>query len=254
MDSFQERGSDLVFQRVLWVDLPVSLARAYEGRGAFILPSKLVKSRSVINVNATTQCFKYAVLAALHYEDVSDHRQRASKYQEWINELDFGNLDIDSISVRDVPKIEALNNLKINVHLWDDILRGPLYNARQSTAPRTVNLLLVNTPLGQHYCAIVSLSALYHHEQKCHHTKFFCERCCRHFFSKDLLDTHFEWCVRGKLQVEEMPKEKEFSYQVDGHELSPMRIVYSDIECYIDPNTDKTHFPAAVGCRVVWHP
>ena len=179
MDSFQERGSGLIFQRILWVDIPVNLARAYEGRGAFTLPSKLLKSKSVINVDSTSECFKYAVLAALHYHDIPTNRQRVSKYQEWVNQLDFGDLDVDSISVKDVPKIERLNNLKINVHLWDDILRGPLYNARHSTAPRTVNLLLVNTPLGQHYCAIVSLSALYYHEQKAHHTKQFCERCCQ---------------------------------------------------------------------------
>ena len=99
----------------------------------------------------------------------------------------------------------------------------------------------------------MSLSALYHQDQKTHHTKHFYERCCRHFFSKELLETHFAWCVRGKLQVEEMPKEKKFTYQVAGHELSPLRVVFSDIECYIDP-TNKTHFPAAVACREVWHP
>ena len=37
-----------------------------------------------------------------------------------------------------------------------------------------------------------------------------------------------------------------------GHELSPLRVAYSDAECYIAPDTER-HLPAAFGLYDVWH-
>ena len=79
-----------------------------------------------------------------------------------------------------------------------------------------------------------------------------CERCIRSFQSKELLDTHFEWCCKGKAQIESMPKKRNFSYTAFGHELSPLRTVYADAECFIEPET-KSHLPAAIGMYEVWH-
>ena len=47
-----------------------------------------------------------------------------------------------------------------------------------------------------------------------------------------------------------MPKDTLFRYQENGDELSPIRVMYADIECYID---DGTHKPAAIACYEVWH-
>ena len=79
---------------------------------------------------------------------------------------------------------------------------------------------------------------------------FICDRCMRSFWSKDKFQTHYEWCKRGKLQMERMPKDKIFSYRENGSELSPLRVIYADIECYID---DNIHKPAAISCYEVWH-
>ena len=47
-----------------------------------------------------------------------------------------------------------------------------------------------------------------------------------------------------------MPKDKLFTYRENGDELSPIRVIYADIECYID---DTEHKPAAIACYEVWH-
>ena len=64
---------------------------------------------------------------------------------------------------------------------------------------------------------------------------------------------HREWCLKGKPQVELMPKKKEFKYKETGYELRPLRMIYADIECYINKNDDNMHMPAAVACHSLWH-
>ena len=246
-------GSDWMVDCLNFVQLKVSLRENVAGRGAFVLPAKLKYKTAVINVECERACFKYAVLSVLHYNDVKTHRQRVSKYAAWENELKFDGLDVDEINItRDVPKFEKMNDVKVNVHIWEKGLKGIRYNCRRNTSPRTVNLLLVINENGQkHYCGIPKLSRLYYHSKKAH-TNFTCERCTQSFNAEHTYKTHYEWCSRGKAQIEVMPRVRDYMYSELGHELSPLRVVYADAECFIEPET-KTHQPAAFGVYDMWH-
>ena len=248
-------GSEWQYDDVDFVLFATSLSFSFSGRGSFHLPTSLANKKAVINVNCDSACFKYALLSVLHYNDVPKHRQRSSKYSDWEGELKFEGVDVNEINIsRDIPKIERQNNLKINVHVWEKGLQGCRYNNRHCLASRTVNLLLVCNEQGeQHYCGITSISRLYRHTKRSHNMQHMCERCIRSFKSSDDLETHFQWCVKGKAQIESMPKQRDFSYTAYGHELSPIRIVYADAECFIEPDT-QSHQPAAIACHEVWHP
>ena len=66
-----------------------------DGQGVFTLPPELAKKRqAIVNVNTTGECFKYALLSVLHYNDV-EHQQRSNSdsYGEWVGELDFDNFE-----------------------------------------------------------------------------------------------------------------------------------------------------------------
>ena len=156
------------------------------------------------------------------------------------------------MKIKDVEKFEKLNNMKIVVHVWQNGLKGVRYNRRSSTYNRVVHLLLVYSEQSQiwHYCGISSLSRLYHHTLSQKNVHHICDRCTRSFKSKDKFETHYEWCLRGKLQVEKMPKDINFSYKENGDELSPIRVIYADIECFIE---EDSHKPAAIACYEVWH-
>ena len=188
--------------------------------------------KSVINVNCDSNCFKYALLSILHFDEIKKDRQRTSKYEQWENELNFGDVNVEEVNISsDVSKVELLNDLKINIHVWDNGLKGCVYNNRKNVAPRTVNLLLVvNKENQRHFCGIPSLSRLYNHIKSSQNQQFMCERCIRSFSTKNYLGTHYEWCVQGKPQIEEMPKQKEFSYKSFGQELSPVKVIYADAE------------------------
>ena len=253
VDKFNERDSGLTLEGVESALIKITLLENYCGRGSFTLPQKLKNKMAVINVDCDSQCFKYAVLSILHYNDVTQNRHRVSTYSPWENELKFDGCNVDNMKLSDIEAFEKLNKIKIVLHVWEKGMKGVRYNSRSSSYERLVNLLVVREDNSQkwHYCGIPTLSRLYAHLRKSKSGEiYYCDRCIRYFRSLDKFETHYEWCKRGKLQIEAMPKEKEFSYHDNGDELSPLRVIYADIECYID---NDVHKPAAISCYEVWH-
>ena len=127
------------------------------GRDHFTLPSKLKATNAVINVDAEGECFKYALLSILHYNDLRKHqRPRKNSYRQWEGELK--EVEGDAIRIGDIPNIERANNVKINVHVWSgNNLVGIRYNNPHVIAPRTINVLLIAKGVEYHYCGITSL-------------------------------------------------------------------------------------------------
>ena len=218
IESFNQRDSGLEFDRILDADIKVSIAKNRAGRGHFNLPKTLMSKKAVVNVDTDKECFKYAVLSILHYNDMSEHRYRASKYAVWKDELKFDGIEnVETTSFKDIAKFEALNNIKIIVHLWEKGLQGVRYNKTSSNYERVVNLLLVyneNSP-HWHYCGITKLDRLYHHTKPYHDKFHVCQRCVRMFVSKDEYERHYEMCLRGKIQMDVLPKDFNFEYKHD---------------------------------------
>ena len=262
LDTVLHQSSNLEFDCIERVYLKFLLHDNADGQGRFALPPKLAKKRqAIVNVDADRECFKYALLSILHYNDVSEQqRSDPRSYREWEEELDFGDLDVNNITFSDIPKVERLNNLKINVHVWVHNKLTIRYNTRGSTAPKAVNVLLVACGALRHYCGIRSLSRLYSNKSQAHHVARFCERCCRKFSSwrnncqqvKETLEEHYQQCVKGRLQREAVPEDTKYSYNTGSAEESPVAVCYSDIESYISP-PKKEHCPYAIGMYTVWH-
>ena len=205
------------------------------------------------------------MLAKLHYHDVnSAERQKQESYEKWKNELKFGDIDVDNVSLNDIPKIEKMNDIKINVHVWEGQSKLTMrYNKANVVAPRTVNVLLVCYQGLRHYCTILNLQRLYNavDNHNNHNVVRFCEGCCRKFLdcgrkSKEAvqqeLDKHYRFCIEGRLQIEALPEEKQYSYKFFSAEESPVVVCYSDIECYITPESKK-HCPYAIGIYQTYH-
>lgn len=263
VDTMNRNASNIEFDCIERVYVKLILRDNVDGQGVFTLPPKLAKKRqAIVNVNSPSECFKYALLSILHYNDVpSQQRLNKDSYGEWEGELDFGNIDVDNIAINDIPKIEKLNNIKINLHVWEGSSSLTVrYNSRDMIAPKTVNVLLVCYQGLQHYCGIVSLERLYWDPDKSHNTSKFCERCCRKFSSwrknksgvEESLEEHYRFCREGRLQIEALPSDKTFCYKSFSAEESPVVVCYSDIESYITPETKK-HCPYAIGMYTMFH-
>ena len=82
-----------------------------------------------------------------------------SNYNTWEREINFDDIDPNHVTLKDVNKIEKLNNLKINIHVWERGLKGCVFNDRKNLSEKTVNILLIVNDDGErHYCGIPSLS------------------------------------------------------------------------------------------------
>ena len=210
LDTVLRNSSDLDFDSIERVYVKLIIRENVDGQGIFQLPPTLENKRqAIVNVDATSECFKFALLSILHYNDVSNRqRTNPNSYREWVGELNFGDLNVNNININDISRIERLNNLKINVHVWEAGKLTIRYNNPSTIAPKTVNMLLVCKRDSRHYCGIISLIKLYYgivtSQKRC--TEF-CERCCRHFSSwrnksqgvKETLEEHYQFCRERRL-------------------------------------------------------
>ena len=252
-NNLSKGESNLEYDGVEALEIKFNLLPNLSGRAFFQLPDVLKRKQAVVNVQTHEYCFKYALLSILHYSDLNlNNRRYPSKYAQWLGELDFGEVDESDVSIKDVHKIEQLNNLKINIHVWEKGLQGCVYNDSKNLSSKTINLLLIVNSQGErHYCGIPSLSRLYFHTKTGNSYQHMCERCIRSFYTKQHLEEHFQWCSRGRLQLEQLPKTTKFTYNSFSKELSPPKTIYSDIESFIK---DNIHYPASIASYTVWHP
>ena len=84
-------GSSLVFDRIISLSYRVTLTYFNaEAHGFIPTPSAIGKKKAVVNVKTDVDCFKYAVLAALHHDDIPHGvRHRRTAYRQWEGELKF---------------------------------------------------------------------------------------------------------------------------------------------------------------------
>ena len=252
-NNLTKRDSDLEYDSVDALDIKFNILPNMSGHSFFQIPDTLKRKNAVVNVQTHESCFKYALLSILHYSDLNCNTRKYPKnYRRWLEELDFGDINASDVSIKDVNKIEKLNNMKINIHVWEKGLQGCVYNDSKNLSPKTINLLLIINGQGErHYCGIPSLSRLYRHTKTMHNYQHMCDRCIRSFYTAQHLEEHFQWCARGRLQIEQLAKETKFTYNSFSKELSPLKTIYSDIESFIHENT---HYPASIASYTVWHP
>ena len=250
LETFNKKGSNWLFDKVMNVEINMVLIPIDVGSGMnFNLPKKLLNSHAVINVqNTDNKCFLYAILTILYYDEVKRQKFRPSAYTKWLDKFNLTGITFP-MSLKDIARFERQNDIKVNIHLYENGLKGVRYNNARFLGYKTVNLLLVINDGVGHYCAIPKLSRLYCPTFRSNHV-FLCERCTQKFFKKDLLERHYEFCSRGKAQIEMLPKSPILKVKADKYELSPPAVMYADIECLIK---DGQHIPAAIACYVIWN-
>ncbi|MEL7307754.1 MAG: hypothetical protein AAGK05_07680, partial [Pseudomonadota bacterium] len=70
------QSSNIEFDCIERVYVKFILRENTGGQGVFTLPPKLAKKRqAIVNVDAASECFKYALLSILHYDDVSSQQR-----------------------------------------------------------------------------------------------------------------------------------------------------------------------------------
>ena len=74
------RNSKFVFDRVLNMDIDFHRLNLTRGSNYVPLPDWLTKKKAIINPkNSDMECFKWAVIAAMNWEEIGNNPERVSK-------------------------------------------------------------------------------------------------------------------------------------------------------------------------------
>ena len=121
----------------------------------------MIKSKkTVINLqNKDEECFKWAVIAALHHEEIEHHPERISLLQHYEDQYNWNGLEFP-LAIQKIGKFERNNpGIAINV-LFNN--KESIYTATRSElngkCKKQVNLLMVVDGEKRHYTAIKNIS------------------------------------------------------------------------------------------------
>ena len=105
------RNSKFVFDRVLHIDIDFYRLNLTRGSSYVLLPDWLMIKKAIINPkNSDMECFKWAVIAAMNWEEVGNNPERVSKLRRYEGEFDWSDTEFP-VSFRDINKFERNNEI-----------------------------------------------------------------------------------------------------------------------------------------------
>ena len=114
--EYEGKGSGWNFLGFDHLEILITKVKHFGGSSYIDLPLEIKNRKACVNVqNMNKECFKYSILAALHYSEIQEHHSRPSKYIKWQNELSFYGIDFPVILKGGIDKFEDQNPYRINV-------------------------------------------------------------------------------------------------------------------------------------------
>ena len=246
------RNIKFVFDRVLHMDIDFHRLNLTRGSSYVPLPDWLTKKKAIINPkNSDMECFKWAVIIAMKWEEIGNNPERVSKLRRYEGEFDWSGLEFP-VSFRDINKFERNNEIGVNILAIENkkiyiCRKGRDYN-------RIVNLMLiadVENPNKKHYVAVKSLSRLLSKQNSKHkEAQHFCTNCLNGFESEIIRDEHYEYC-RSKDSVRvEMPTKNPIVKYADGqYQFKVPFVIYADFESILVPVSGAPPHPEMSSTR-----
>ena len=198
--------------------------------GSYTEFSEWLKSKkAMINPqNKDQECFKWAVIEALHHEYIKHHPERLSLLRPYEKQYNWKGLKIP-VSIKRIDKFEKNNpGIAVNV-LFSNKKSQHIHTARRSErnvkCKKQVNLLMVVDGEKRHYTAIKN--TVYH----------YCINCFNGFRTGPARDKHYGYCSsNGHVKVN-MPTEKEkcLKYHDGQYQFKVPFMLHADFENILKP-------------------
>ena len=208
------------------------------------LPEWLKSKKAVINLqNKDEGCFKWAVIEALHHEEIKHHPERISLLRPYENQYSWKGLEFP-VSIKKIYKFEKNNpNMAVNVLLSH---KKNIYTAHRSgrnvKCKKQVNLLMIVGGENRHCTVIKSISRLLSKlngtTRRAYH---FCINCLNSFRTEPARDKHYEDCssnghVKVKMSTE---KEKWLKFNDGQYQFKVTFMLYADFESILKPVDER---------------
>ena len=113
--------------------------------------------------NKDEECFKWAIIEALHRKEIKHHPERISLLRSYQNQCNWKGLEFP-VSIKKIDKFEKNNpGIAVNV-FFGNKKNHNTYTARKSErnvkCKKQVNLLMIVDGVKRHYTAIKSISKM----------------------------------------------------------------------------------------------
>ena len=109
------RNSKFVVDRVSHMDIDFHRLNLTRGSSYVPLPDWLMKKKAIINPkNSDMECFKWAVITAMKWEEIGNNPERVSKLRRYEGDFDWSDTEIP-VSFRDINKFERNNEIGVNI-------------------------------------------------------------------------------------------------------------------------------------------
>ena len=150
--------SKFVFNEVICMDFDFHQLNLMRGSSYLPLPDWLAKKKVIINpLNEDLECFKWAVITAMRWEEIDKNSQRISKLKRFEADFDWTGEGFP-ISFRGIKRFESRNQILINVLAVET---KQIYICRKGgDYEHVANLMPITEDNCKHYIAIKSLSRL----------------------------------------------------------------------------------------------
>ena len=158
------------------------------------LPEWLKSKKAVINPqNKDEECFKWAVIAVLHHEDIKHHLERIILIRSYERHYNWKGL-------RRLISLKKKKNPGIAVNvLFSNNKNQNIYTVRRSErnikCKKQVNLLMIVDGEKRYYTTIKGISRLLSKlDGKTRRTYHFCMNCLNGFRKASARDKYYEYC------------------------------------------------------------
>ena len=200
LENFNRRGSNWVFEKVLFLEIHFARWNPLRGSGWIALPPALQKKKALINMkNEDDMCFKWCLARAVN--PVSIHPERITpQLREQAEELNWEGCKFP-MAVNKIKLFESRNpNISVNVFGWNGSV-FPLKIVREEKEIH-VDLLLLKT----HFVLVKNFSRLLSSQVVCSNgQRFFCKRCLNSFPRAESLEKHQALCGEFEATKIEVP-------------------------------------------------
>ena len=113
------KDSKFVFDEVIRMNIAFHRLNLARGSSYIPWPHWLARKKAIINPkNSDLECFKWAVIAALRWEEMGNNPERISKLRRYENDFDWDGIKFPA-STRDIKRFESRNEITINILALD---------------------------------------------------------------------------------------------------------------------------------------
>ena len=190
-------------------------------------------------------CFLYSILIHLFYDKLNKNKGRIEPLKKFMDELNYKDLDLtNGMDLKDIPKFEKMNNLKINIfsYQYDDyfqLKKYILYLSNKKDYKDEINLLYIENDDSTkgHYCYIRNINSFLRNKEETNILNY-CLNCLNGFKDYKKLEYHKKLCNNNQTCRIVMPiKDKSDILKYNNLKYQhPINFkIYLDFECYLEP-------------------